>query len=349
MKKQKTICDVAELAGVSVATASRALNDPGYPVSAQTRQKVRAAAERLEYVPNAAARSLRGTEGKDIALVIPNVSNPFYLQTMLGINEVLSDRAFSLILCNTMRDVGRERMLLRRLFERQTKGVILSSVDENSDTIREYMRRGMKFVLLDQMFDEMEGPGIYFDSRAGARMAVEYLIKMGHRKIGFATLPLTRWTRVEMYKGYHDTLLTAGLPYEKDYIYEYKNDTEEVGANVELEAGNRIAEDFLKKGCPLTAIVCINDMLAIGIIQTLLKNGVRVPQDVSVVGFDDIPFASAFMPSLTTIHYPAAEAGRLATLMLLNAVERGGNGLQMSMNLAPQLIIRDTTAPISGY
>ena len=344
MAKQATIRDVAKLAGVSLATASRALNNPDYPVDARLRQKVRDAADKLEYVPNVMAQSLRRENSRDIGLVIPNVSNPFYLQTMLGINDVLAQRSYQMILCNTMRNAEQERAYLRRLYERQTRGVIISTVDESSEVVREYAQRGMKFVLLDQLPDGVESPGIHFDSRAGARMAVEYLISQGHRRIAFATMPMTRWTRIEMHKGYRDAHLMGGLAYDPALVYEFGTDASSLSDDPELRAGHDIASRFLADGCPATAIMCNNDMVAIGVIQTLLRSGKRVPQDVSVMGFDDIPFAAAFLPALTTIHCPAAETGRLAALMMLDIL--GNSSMSVSMNLTPSLVVRESVCAI---
>ena len=142
MAKQVTIREVARLAGVSVSTASRALNNPDYPVDARLRQKVREAADKLEYVPNVMAQALRRERCRDIGVIIPNVSNPFYLQTMLGINDVLAQQSYQMLLCNTMRNAEQEQRYLRQLYERQTKGVIISTVGESSDAIRDYARRG---------------------------------------------------------------------------------------------------------------------------------------------------------------------------------------------------------------
>lgn len=345
MEKQATIRDVAKLAGVSLATASRVLNDSTYPVRAELRQKVKEAAESLAYVPNTMARSLRGEGRQDIGLVIPNVSNQFYLQTMLGINDVLTPNAYGLILCNTMRNLEQERAYLRQLYERQVKGVILSSVDEKADTINEYAAKGMKFVLLDQKLTGNESACINFDNRTGTRMATEYLINLGHRRIAFATLPMIRRTRVETHKGYRDALLKAGLTYDEALIFQCLPEKIDAYSDLELEAGQLAAEEFLRQGCPATAIVCINDMLAIGVIKTLMQNGVKVPEDVSVFGFDDIPFASAFLPSLTTVHYPAAESGRLAAMMMLDVLRNEKPEMSVSMQLTPSLVIRDTVAP----
>ena len=345
MEKQATIRDVAKLAGVSLATVSRVLNDAEYPVSAQLRQRVRDAVDQLGYVPNAMARSLRRDISRDIGLVIPNISNQFYLQTMLGINDVLGKKDYQMILCNTMRKPEQERAYLRQLFERQVRGIILSSVDENADLVEEYSKKGMKFVLLDQKITGMESTGINFDSRAGARMATEYLVSLGHSRIAFATLPMTRWTRSEMHMGYRNALVIAGLSYDPTVVYERMPEAVAPYEDFELEAGKIIAESFLADGCPATAIICINDMLAIGLIKTLRKHGIRVPEDVSVFGFDDIPFASTFEPSLTTVHYPAIETGRLAAMMLVDNLESGSSDTPVSMQLSPKLVIRNTVAP----
>ena len=347
MEKQATIRDVARLAGVSLATVSRVLSDGDYPVSAELKQRVRDAVAQLGYVPNTVARSLRQDVSRDIGLVIPNISNPFYLQTMLGINDALNKKDYSLILCNTMRNAQQERVYLRQLFERKVRGIILSSVDENADIVKEYGKKGMKFVLLDQKITGMESTGINFDSRAGARMATEHLISLGHSRIAFATMPMTRWTRTEMHMGYRDALVLAGLGYDPRLVYERMPEKLAPYADFELEAGKMIAESFLADGCPATAIVCINDMLAIGLIKTLQSKGIQVPEDVSVFGFDDIPYASTFEPSLSTVHYPAIETGRLAAMMLMDTLESGSGEMPVSMQLAPSLVIRETVAPPS--
>lgn len=350
MEKQATIRDVAKLAGVSLATASRVMNDNNYPVSAQLRQKVKDAAQQLDYVPNAMARSLKGDVRRDIGLVIPSISNQFYHQAIQGITDVLGQNDYSLILCNTIRNPGQEEKYLRQLYERQVKGVILSSMSDKPDVVNEYMKKGMKFVLLDQKLEGVDCAGINFDTRAGARMATEYLISRGHREIAFATLPMTRRTRVETHKGYLDALRSAGIPDREDLIYEKLADGLDAYSDPELETGRCIAQAFLEDGCPATAFVCINDMLAIGVIKTLLQNGVKVPEDVSVFGFDDIPFSSTFLPSLSTVHYPAVESGRFAAYMMMDLLRNEKPEMSVVMQLTPSLVIRDTVAePRGGF
>ncbi len=346
MSKPTTIREVATYAGVSTATASRALNNPDYPMSAQVRQRVQEAAQRLGYAPNLMARSLRQERVRDVGLVLPNLSNPFYMQMMMGINDVLTKNDYSMILYDTRRSQEQERSCLRKLYERQVKGVMLSSSEQSADSVQEFTQRGMKFVLLDQQLAGSQNPGIHFDSRAGTKIAVSYLISLGHQRIAFATMPLIRWTRMEMYQGYREALISANIPCQEELLYETQMYEENVDTDHELRAGMEIARKFIADGCPATAIQCVNDMVAIGVIRQLQESGIQVPGDVSVIGFDDIPIAEAVAPALTTIRYPAFDAGRLAALMLMDMLNNTESTMAISMNLAPQLIIRDTVKPL---
>lgn len=345
MGKQITIKDVAQKAGVSIATASRVLSDASYPVRPALQQKVREAAEALEYSPNAFAQALRGDVCKDIALIIPNLSNPFYQQAVLGAGEALDQDAYSIRFCNTMHDPERERSFIQQLYDRQVRGVILSSVaQDNAEFVNKYIRKGMKFVLLDQQLPGVEAPALNYDARAGARLAMEHLLELGHQKIAFATTPLVRFTRKEIYAGYCKALRAAGITPEPSLLYERSIDKAGRGSDYELNIGRQIAREFIADGSPATAIICINDMVAIGIIQTLTQNGVRVPEDVSVIGFDDIPLAGAYVPALTTVHYPAQEMGRLAAIMLLDALRSKDSAMALTMRLSPKLMVRNSTA-----
>lgn len=346
MDKQCTIRDVAKLAGVSVATASRAMGDSDYPVSPQLRQRVREAAQTLNYVPNTVAKSLRQANCRDIGVIVPNISNPFYLQAILGINEVLSEAGYNMILCNTMHQLDRERKCLRQLTERQVSGIILSSVSDDAQGIAEYAHRGVRFVMLDQKIGGIDCPSIHFDTRAGAKAATKHLIAQGHRRIVFASTPLTRWTRMEMLKGYRDALAAAGIAFDESLVYIYDSDGRQQEQELELTAGRSIATGMMEQGMPATAVLCVNDMLAIGLIQTMRKNGVQVPEDISVVGFDDIPLAEALVPALTTVRYPAEEIGRLTAMVLLDPMINTMTRTPLTMNLTPELVCRDTVRRI---
>lgn len=342
--KRPTITDVAKLAGTSVTTVSRVLGDTNYPVSNELRKKVKDAAEAVNYVPNVLARSLKGSGNafQDIGIVIPNISNHFYLQTILRIDNIAFEHKYNVILCNTMRSVEREREYLRMLYERQVRGVILSSVDHDSGVLREYIDKGMKFVLLDQYIESVNCAGINFDSRKGAVIAVKHLLSQGHTKIALATTPITRWTRKEVFKGYKDALNSAGIGYSENLLYVSSRELDNNDNDYELTSGRALAKQFVENRHGATAVLCINDMVAFGFIQSLHQYGLRVPEDVSVVGFDDIPFAETFIPPLTTIRYPSDETGRLAAMMLFSSLNNEGEGLTLGMNLTPRLIVRDT-------
>ncbi len=337
MDKPSTIYDVAKLAGISVATASRVLSGSNYPVSAATRQKIRDAATRLNYVPNTLAKSLRHRTNPDVGVVLPSVSNPFYQQALIGISDVLTQNDCNIILCNTNLSADKEHTCLRQLYERQVKSVILSSVDTSSDVIGEFSQKGMRFVLLDQFFEDLQTPGLSFDTYTGAKLAVEHLIQQGHKKIAFGTTSLDTWTKKQMFRGYRDALLTAGLEYDPKLVFECPVEAILTSTDQDLGIGRQIAFAYLNSDRSATAVFCINDMAAVGVIRTLEIRNIHVPEDLSIVGFNDIPIAAAYNPPLTTVSYPAANAGRLAAMMLTDTL---APEMALAMNLVPQLMER---------
>ena len=339
MKTPSTIYDVAKLAGTSVATASRVLSGSEYPVSPGTRQRVKDAAARLNYVPNTLAKSLRHCANPDIGVVLPSVSNPFYQQALIGISDVLSQNDCNIILCNTKLSAEKEHACLRQLYERKVKGVILSSVDTSSDVIREYSQKGMRFVLLDQFFEDLKTPGLIFDTYTGAKLAVEHLISQGHKRIAFGTTSMDIWTRKQMFRGYRDALLTAGLEFDPDLVFECPVEAILTSTDQDLGIGRQIAFAYMNSDRSATAIFCVNDMAAVGLMRTLQIRDIHVPEDLSVVGFNDIPIAAAYNPPLTTVSYPAANAGKLAAMILTDTL---APEIALTMNLVPQLMERKT-------
>ena len=348
-KGRATIKDVAELAQTSVAIVSRVLGDSGYGVTAQLRKRVLAAAEALSYVPSAAAQKLRGGGSRDIGLVIPNITNPFYMQTIQGISAVCYDRNYHIILCNSARSVERERAFLEQLYARQVQGVILSSADEEHSSVADFLARGMKFVQLDQRFEREECACINYDSELGARMAVRHLAEKGHRRIAFASTPLTRWTRKAVLKGYREEMAEQGFQEEAAGLVFISEPVEAVeSGSYEMDAGCSVAQQILERRADVTAVFCVNDMVAFGVIAELRRSGVRIPEDLSVVGFDGIPFAESFMPPITTIRCPSYETGRLAAMMLIDQLGDGSKSLNLNMSLQPILIERQSVRDLRG-
>lgn len=338
-----TIRDVALRANVSIATVSRALGGTSYPVSQPLRDRVFQAAEELGYQPNMAARQLRQQSGNEIGIIIPNISNPFYFQAIRGIDAVVSEAGQTLILCNSEHNAEKEREYLNILYQRRTLGVIISSMDTSPRTINELVRKGMKIVLLDQNIRGVSCPVISSNLRNNGKLAITYLRELGHKKIAFATTPLNRWTRQEIYHGYKESLLKEGIQPEDKYLFIADPPNESYGDDLELNAGIIAGNTFVDSACDATAIICINDMVAFGLINTLTLRGIRVPEDVSVMGFDDVPMAKIFCPPLTTVRYPSEQMGRLAAMMLTDSISNKKDLDPLGIQLIPQLMVRRST------
>lgn len=340
--KKVTIKDIAKEAETSIATVSRVINNSNYPVSKELRNRILSIVSQVNYSHGSSALNSPRRQNRDVAILIPNISNPFYPQAILGIESVLHEKGYNILLYNTLRSKQRENECLELLQERQVRGVIISTVENDAESLAAYANQGMQLVLLDQAGSLPNCPSIHFDSSRGARMAMEYLFKNGHRHIAFATTPLVRSTRIDTYQGYCEALKGANIYYRSDYIFVARDELVASDQNYELAAGRLLAQEFINSGCDATAILCVNDMLAIGLINTLIEHGVHIPGDVSVVGFDDIPFAGVYNPQLTTVRYPIYEAGRLAALLLESMLDGSAGHLGLCMNLEPCFVPRQT-------
>lgn len=338
-KSKVTIYDVAKMAKVSPATVSRVLSGSDYPVREALRKRVVEAAKKLNYSPNTLARNLKSNTSNDIGVIIPTISNPFYSSVILGIEKEADKRGYNLLLCNTFRDVEKEKRYLQSLYEKQVKGIIISTW--GAKNVEEYINKGLEFVLLDQKIDNLECSFISFDCFRGAYMAVEYLIANGHRKIAFVSTPLTRWTRKETFNGYKAALTDNGIDVNEEYLLIGNHEKEVQEEGFEFINGKLMADEFIKRKLDATAVLAVNDMTAFGFIQQMYVYGKKIPEDISVVGFDDISFSKMFSPPLTTVQYPAYEVGRLAAMLLLDKIS-GHNHSTMNVKLNPKLIIRDS-------
>ncbi|MEA4893720.1 MAG: LacI family DNA-binding transcriptional regulator [Oscillospiraceae bacterium] len=337
-----TIKDVAALAEVSVATVSRVLSNADYPVSMELRTRVENAAKDLSFAYTVAPRQARGHDSREIALIIPNISNPFYMQTIQGISAVCYENGYQLVLCNTQQDAAREAHCLQELYNSKIYGVIISSIAESPNMLAGFAERGMVFIQLDQRFDD-DGGGfnINYDSRHGARMAVRHLIENGHKRIAFASTPLTRWTRKEIYKGYIEQLKKADIEPDENLVFIRGNEGNGESENYEIPVGEALAAQLINSCCGATAVLCVNDMVAFGMIHGLYNLRVSVPDDISVMGFDDIPFSESFVPPLTTIHCPAYETGRISAMMLIDRLQSSNAAAAtLNMHMQPTLVER---------
>ena len=335
-----TMMDIAREAQVSAATVSRVMNG-NYPVKEGIKLRVLAAARQLGYTPR---QKSPASASLDIGVIIPNISNPFYPQTILGVENVALMHNSNLLVCSTLHDKGREQRYLRSLYEKNVRGIIISSADMEASHLSEYITKGMSFVLLDQKVENVDCPFINFDARKGARMAVKALFEMGHRQIALASTPITRWTRSEILAGYREEIEACALP-DAGLVFVPENEKDVVLSDYEFTMGLQLCRQFLQSGKKCTAVICVNDMVACGFMQGLQREGIKVPQDISVIGFDDIPLASLVYPALSTIRHQTYECGKLAATMLFNALQ-SKEDLALTVNLEPTLVMRESVRRI---
>lgn len=344
--KKATIYDIAREVGTSVATVSRVLSDSGYPVKDELRSRIRQTADRLNYSTNIVGRMLKKSESHDIGVIIPTISNPFYTQLVLGIELEARKHGYDILLCNSFREAATEKKYLESLYQKQVSGIILSSVDENHDYLRYMKDSGVQIVLVDQQIDDLQCSRVGFDYIKGGLIAVEYLIKMGHANIAFLSSPLTRRSRKETMEGYRLALIKNDIEFRKDYLIVAESEEESWNGTYEFENGKRLAKRVIDLPDRPTAVFAVNDMTAFGVIQELFSCGIRVPEDISVIGFDNIELSSMIHPSLTTVNQPAFETGRQASRLLLDSMENEGME-EMAMTLEPTLIIRKSVSRLS--
>jgi DNA-binding LacI/PurR family transcriptional regulator len=331
-----TIYDVARLAGVSTATVSRALNGTGQ-IAPATRATIDAAVEQLGYEPNTVARSLVTKSTQTIAVLLPDITNPFYAALVSGIQERALETGHTMLLCTTESDPEREEQYLTLLRAKQVDGVLVDGLVLPPDRIARFVQDGLPIVCLDRDVDSKSVPLVQVDNRLGARMATEHLIRLGHTRIAHVTGAPELRISEERVQGYRDAFVDAGV--EPDpRLLTLGSFTEEGGYN---------ATCTLMDGRGFTAVFAANDLSAIGVMSALAAGGCRVPGDVSVVGFDDLRLSRYTTPPLTTIRQPALEIAQRATQLLLDLAS-GREVPQLRYLLEPELVVRESTAPPRG-
>jgi len=338
MSKRATITDVAEKAGVSVATVSRLFAENGYPVSSDTARKIRKAADELDYTPNIVGRMLKTNTSRDIGVIIPTIMNPFYPDVLLGIEKTAASRGYQILLCNSLRDQETESMYIESLYQKQVRGIIIAGTRENL-SIAKLSERGMHLVNLEPGSECMNCLGIEFDFRRAGVMMAEHFYNLGHRNITFVSSPMTKKSRREILEG-----IRTVYKDELNVILDEK-ETEDESGSYEYEMGKRMACRILEKRSNITGIIAVNDMAGAGIIKVLTEEGIDIPGEISVAGFDNIALSSMISPSLTTVDQPGFRTGQVAAEMIIDMIE--GNEL-MEYELEPRLIVRESTAKTGG-
>ncbi len=332
-----SIYEVARAAGLSVATVSRVLNDKG-PVRAETRQRVLEAVERLGYVPHSAARSLSTRRTMSIGVLLPDMHGAFFSEIVRGIDLAARAAGYHLLVSGSHSDAAETAALLQTLHGR-VDGLILMAPALGGAWLQKALPRRVPVVLLNDDGTDAGHDSLRLDNRSGARLAVEHLIGLGHRSIAFLGGPSGNADAAERLAGYREALVAGGL--ELNGHLELAGD---FGEESGLQAGAKVAALVPRP----TAIFAANDAMAIGCLAALRERGLRVPEDVSLVGFDDVPIARYLTPALTTVQVPIAELGRQAMACLLSSLDgrpgRPEEGAAIHTVIAPTLAIRASTA-----
>lgn len=345
---QVTSKDVARLAGVSRTTVSLVLNNiPNSRISEETRQKVLNAAKELNYQPNVLAQSLKTKRSKIIGLVIPSITNPFFPSIAQGVEDVANAHGYNIFLCNSFRNPEKEKGYIKTLASKQVDGIIFTSITYNVDYIRELRSQGVAIVAFDRRINDNNVDSVLFDNLRGGEMAVEYLLGMGHKNIAFLSGPTNISSRSDRLEGYKNALKKAGIEplyiFLDDFMEEEGRDT-----NYEVEAGYRMALKVLEDHPEVTAIFAVNDMTAIGALKAIKEKGLKVPRDISLIGFDNIILADLIDPPLTTIKQPKYKMGKAAAELLISRLESLSiTGPKHTLLFPPELVVRESVAPVT--
>ena len=330
-----TLNDVARLAGVSRMTVSNALNNSGR-VSDGTRQRVLKAAEELGYVANFAARSLKGGRTNVLGMVVSDVSSPYFAEIVRGASagSRRDDREL-LISASPADNPAREQARVSLLSGGLSGGLLIVLPRSPSDYLRTLEKSRVPVVLINHRHDDTHLPTVSAENYHGARAATRHLAELGHRRVAFISGDPLSGQSLERLRGYRDALHEAGLPYAEDLVRE---------GDFTQRRGFAATAELLDLPRPPTAIFTANDISAFGAIEAVKDRGLRVPDDVSVVGFDDIPTASQIHPALTTVRHPLYEIGEQAARLLVSLIE-GRPVASRRLELQSALVVRDSTGP----
>ena len=335
-KRRVTRKEVAERAGVSVAVVSYVVNNGPRPVSAETRTKVQAAIEELGYYPNDLARSLSRQQTATIGLIIPSLLNPIYAEIAESLENTCMAEGYQVMLGGTGRDPNKEIEFAKLLRSKQVDGVVVIPSESPEAILLPLQQVNIPIVVL-----EHDIPGIHcvaIDDLQGGRLATQYLLSLGHRRIGMIKRRPTSALSNLRFDGYQEALREANVPFDPSLVIE--SQAGQVG-------GYAAMQQLLALSPPPTAVFVHNDILAMGAMRAIVDDGLTIPDDISVIGYDNIINSAYLNPRLTTVKYPIAEMGRQAGQIILDLVQKEDAPPPQTIILPVELVIRASTAPQS--
>jgi LacI family transcriptional regulator len=335
-KRRVTRDDVAAFAGVSSATVSYVLNDGPRPVSEKTKAKVLQAIDELGYQPNILARNLRRQRTSTLGLIIPDTLNPYFAEVARGVEAAAFDRGYTVVLCHSRYSVENEQKYVDVLRGERAAGAIWIPATADFRPAAKFVDFGMPLIILDRVIPDRTVYSVTADNFRGGYLATEHLISLGHRRIAFISRSQALTHTTDRMLGYQAALEKHGLPVEDALI---------TPGGYALEDGLGACKKLLQQPEPPTGIFAYNDIMAIGALRAANELGYKIPADLSVVGFDDIPFAAYTTPPLTTIRLPKFEMGRCSAEMLIDLVEDNLHLETERVIMNVDLITRASSAP----
>jgi len=305
------IKDVAKRANVSITTVSHIINQTRY-VSDELTERVNKAMEELDYHPNSLARGLRSGKTKTIGLVIPDISNQFFAEISRKIEDKGFEHGYSVILCNTDDNPQKEKTYIDVLIAKKVEGIIFISTVVESNNLQKTLEFNIPIIVVDRDIKDINSDIVLVDNNVGGYEATRYLIQLGHRRIACIEGPSPITPSSQRVGGYRKALQEARIPVDEDLI---------IAGDFRYESGNKAMRYLLNLSQPPTAVFACNDMMALGAIQAVNDHGLRIPDDISVIGFDNIPFSQTVYPTLTTMAQPIYEMAGLAVDLLIDRIK----------------------------
>jgi LacI family transcriptional regulator, galactose operon repressor len=332
-----SIKDVARRAGVSVGTVSNVINRP-HLVSTDIRARVTAAIDELGYVRSESARQLRAGQSRIVALLVLDMANPFFVDVARGAERVARAQGLGVMLCNSGQDPAEEAAYLSLFAEQRVRGVLITPADGDGANITAFRRHRIPYVMVDRLAPAEESCSVAVDDVAGGELAARHLVRAGHRQIAYVSGPASLAQCRDRRSGAEAALVAAGLPATALTVVE----VDQMSVASGRDAGSRL----LGLAQRPTAVFCVNDLVALGVLQAMFGAGVRVPEEISIVGYDDIDFAAAAAVPLTSVRQPAVRMGQTAAELL---IEETGEGHAAHRHrpvvFQPELVVRGSSLP----
>ena len=338
-KRRATLKDVAEAVGVHVSTASRALHPKTrHLITDELAERILAAARVLEYRPNSIAYSLRTRRSMTVGVLVPDITNPIFPPIVRGLEDVLVPRGYATLVVNTDSDPEKEATYIHMLQGRGVDGLVIASAERRDSALAKVLDDRLPLVAVNRKSEQPNLWAVVNDEETGINLLVDHLVGLGHRRIAHIAGPQNLSTGFLRRKAFLARIAALGLEWDDRRMVHVDRYSEEEGA--------RGADLLLKRAAGVTAIMAANDLLALGALRSLRDHGLKCPEDVSVTGYNDMPFVDRLSPPLTTVRIQSYESGRHAALMILKQIETPAENRQSDIEVLPvELVVRGSTGP----